>query len=273
MKNSIYLFFILFSCSEPMDFVVFKEQILEGTPCIGSKNYDVLNGIPFVNNNTYGNKPYGCLFVNKGNNYPVFDGEESARFEVKTNDCGGGEMWSDCVVDASGYTRSRSEIREEWTDPIQFFNKTISYTVNVFIPRQEKFKPAKDALVVLTQVHYNNDGVTGALCYLVMEENNTLVVRTHRDFTWVGLNDYKITDKPFDRWIKLKYNVKVSDKEDGYIEVYADDKFLFKEDRPTVQSVRAFIDLKFGIYNTFNKVRPPEWNQVIFFDGVTKSVK
>ena len=141
---------------------------------------------------------------------------------------------------------------------------------------QNNFKPTKDGLLVLSQVHWDGgDGTVGSLTYLVMEQNSNLLIRTHKDFTWVGLHDYTITNTPYDKWINIRYEVKVSNKSDGYIKVYVNDNLLFIENRPTVSNpTKCSIQMKLGIYNTFinNNLPTQYYDQVLYVDGVSKKI-
>jgi hypothetical protein len=282
MKNVILISLIfLFSCEkeielkEPIDDstvgIQSEPPILKGYRCADTLNYDVFNGIRFVDNNTYGNKPYGSLIVNKNDGFRVFDGSESSRFEVKTGDCGGGGGYDDCSTN-----RSRSEIREDWVNPLTVYGKIITYTENVYIPKQKNFKPTKDGLLVLSQVHWDGgDGTVGSLTYLVMGGNDNLLVRTHKDFSWIGLNDYTISTNPYDKWFTIKYEIKVSNKVDGYLKVFVNNNLLFVENRPTVTNMdKCSIQLKLGIYNTFvnNNLPTQNYGQILYIDGVSKTV-
>jgi hypothetical protein len=282
MKKIIVFIIFLYSCKKdvileksptPSVDVLnkFISSIVKGYPCADTTNYDVFNGIRFVNNNTYGNKPYGALIVNKNDGYPIYDGNESSRFELRLGDCGGGIGYEDCATN-----RSRSEIREDWVNPSTVLGKTITYTENVFIPSQNNFKPTKDGLLVLSQVHWDGgDGTVGSLTYLVMEQNNTLLIRTHRGFSWDWNRNYTITTSPYDKWINIKYEIKVSNNSDGYIKVFVDGKLLFIESRPTVNNpTTCSVQLKLGIYNTFinNNLPTQYYNQIIYIDGVSKTI-
>lgn len=233
-------------------------------------NYDVFGGILFKPTNTYGLKPYGCLIVNKSNNYPVYDGLESVRFEVRNGDCSWNDNFNDCSTDRSRYEIQEKDLLQECN------NKVITYKTNVYIPTQKRFKPKGGNLMVLTQVNYNDLGgsIFGALTYLVMEDNNRLLIRTHKGFSWDWNQNYTITTSPYDKWYNIRYEIKVSDKNDGYIKVFVDDVLLFTEDRPTIPTNTGILSLKFGIYNSFksNATEPYE-TQVIYIDGISKLVK
>lgn len=269
--KKIVLILLLFGCTKP-DIIApkqpdnqFVSQEVVGTPIDNISDSDVLGGILFENVNKYNNKPYGGLIVSKSNGYPVYDGDKSARFEIRDGDCGWNDNFSDCATD-----RSRSEFFESNRQASS--GKTITYTENVFIPSQSKFKPNGGNLLVLTQVNFaDSANAFGALTYLVMENNNRLLIRTHREFTWEKLNDYTITSSPYDKWINIKYVIKASDSNDGEIKVYVDDKLLFTETRPTLITKSGAILMKFGIYNSFKSRATESFStQVVYFDGISK---
>ena len=248
-----------------------KQIFKEPSPTVGINfvrvnNQDVLNGLIFDNVNTDGNKSYGSLIVSKTNGYPVFDGNESARFEVRNGDCGWNSGFSDCATN-----RMRSEMYE--FNPQSEIGKIISFTENIYIPAQSKFRPAGDNLMVLTQINYSDTvNAFGALAYLVMENNNTLLIRTHKNFTWDWNKNYTITTNPYDKWITIKYQIKVSDKSDGEIAVFIDGNLLFSEFRPTLITKSGRVYMKFGIYNSFiDRATEPYQTQIMYFDGIRKN--
>jgi len=261
--------FLLASCSEDEDDIQYVEpKSLIGTISTNVVDYDALGGIVFENVNQYNNKPYGTLIVDKLNGYPVFDGNKSTRFEVRDGDCGWSDNFSDCDTD-----RSRSEIFEKNTS--SKIGKTITYTESVFIPKQPNFRPkGNDNLLVLSQInHSDTNNVFGALTYLVMENNNELLIRTHKDFTWNKNKDYTITKSPYNKWITIRYEIKVSDGDDGKLSVYVDDKLLFVENRSTIVTRSGIVFMKFGIYNAFRSSAKEDYStQIAYFDGIIKKV-
>jgi hypothetical protein len=281
MKKIIVLLIVFSSCKK--DVILEKlptplvevsnntiSNVVKGYPCADTTNYDVFNGVRFVNTNTYGNKPYGALIVNKNDGYPIYDGNESSRFEVRDGDCGWNDGFSDCQTD-----RSRSEIYGKDFENY-CLNKVVTYIVHVYIPNQSKFRPLGSSnLLVMNQINYSDSSgkVFGALAYLVMEQNNNLIIRTHKDFTWIGLHDYTITNTPFDKWVTLKYEIKMSNNEDGYIKVFVNENLLVYENRPTIPSKTGLINLKLGIYNSFRSFAKESYNtQIIYIDGVSKKI-
>lgn len=265
MKKLI-LILLLFGCKKSEVLLPNQEpKDVIGTTSTNVINQDALGGIVFENVNKYNNKSYGSLIVNKSNGYPVYDGNESVRFEVRNGDCGWNDQFSDCATD-----RSRSELFESL--PQTEYGKVISYTERIYIPNQTNFKPTgNNNLLVLTQVNFSDTLNTfGALTYLVMGNNNTLLIRTHKEFSWIGLNDYVITTTPFDKWITIRYDIKVSKDNDGEIKVYINDKLLFIENRPTVITKSGKVLMKFGIYNSFRGGLNYS-TQVVYFDGLKKN--
>jgi len=274
MKKLVLILF-LFGCTKPdilpqEEITKFVEnQEVVGSPSTNVFDIDALGGLLFDNVNKFNNKPYGTLIVNKSNGHPVFDGEKSTRFEVRSGDCGWIETFSDCATD-----RSRSELTE--LNATVETGKTVSYTERVYIPSQTRFKPQGGNLLVLTQIRVNDttQSTISALAYLVMENNNTLLIRTHRQFTWDWNKNYTITNTPYDKWIKIKYEVVASEKSDGYIRVYVEDKLLFEENRQTLVTKDSNLFFKFGIYNSFMKDAKESFGtQVVYFDGLEKKIK
>jgi hypothetical protein len=271
MKKIILILIVFTSCKkdEILEKLPTPSNIVKGYTCVDTTNYDVFSGIKFLNVNTYGNKSYGALIVNKNDGYPVFDGNESSRFELRNGDCGWNDGFSDCQTD-----RSRSEIYANDFENYRV-DKIVTYVTHVYIPKQPKFKPlGPNNLLVMNQINYlDSSGKSfGALAYLVMGNNDVLLIRTHKEFTWIGLHDYIITNTPYDKWITLKYEIKMSDKDDGYIKVYANENLLVYENRPTIPSKTGVLNLKFGIYNSLkSSAIEPYTTQIIYIDGVSKT--
>lgn len=274
MKNLILvLLLFLFSCNKEeivpniQVTTLNEKQEVVGTPTVNVIDNDALGGIVFDNINKYNNKPYGSLVVTKSNGHPVFDGDRSARFEVRDGDCGWNDGFSDCTTD-----RSRSELFETSNESI--IGKTISYTERIYIPEQIRFRPKGDNLLVLTQVNYSDTlNAFGALTYLVMENNNTLLIRTHKNFTWDWNKNYTITTSPYNKWIAIRYEIKTSTENDGEIKVFVDGILLFTETRPTLITKSGKVFMKFGIYNSFKSRAIENFStQVVYFDGLEKKI-
>ena len=66
------------------------QVIAESLPCDNIINKDALAGIVFETLEPAGQikHEYGCRIVNSHEGYPVYDGSQSVRFEVRPDDCG-----------------------------------------------------------------------------------------------------------------------------------------------------------------------------------------
>lgn len=237
---------------------------LKGKSCAVSVNTDVLGGLNFVTSMPINAKDYGCLIVDKADSHPVWDGNESARFEVRPGDCSADSGFNDCTND-----RSRHEIREIST--VHTDGSTYVYTTRIYIPTQTRFKPPNSALF-LTQINFVDEPTYGTLVYLLMAENNNLMLRTHQGFTWNVLRDYPVSTSPYDKWIKLSYEIRASSGAEGRIKVFADDVLVVDETRPTLPTATAQIRLKLGIYNAFKSwATLPFETQYMYFDGISRT--
>ena len=63
--------------------------------CDSSTTEDVFRGVSFKTALELGTKDYGCALVSKADGFPVFDGTQSARFEVRPGDCSASSGWDD----------------------------------------------------------------------------------------------------------------------------------------------------------------------------------
>jgi len=264
-------------------------RFFQSDNCLNGDN-DVFNGLQWKTVNELGNKPYNCLVVNKLDGHPVFDGEESARFELRpeSGDCGYTEGgFSDCDTN-----RSRHEIYEKWTaEGADIKDKIITYEYSMYIPKVEYFSPTSSEngkpFTVLSQVFSQSEGenqLTGdgnssqcdakALNYFVMNGNQFQYL-THRPFTWLQNERIIISDNPFDIWFKIKIEIYSTTSDEGYIKLFVND-VLINEDlnRPTICSTEnQNITLKLGIYNSYIEYKTkPFMKQVVYYDNVRKTI-
>ena len=241
--------------------------VLAGTSCATRTNTDVLGGLQFQTSHRINARDYGCLIVRKEDGHPVFDGAESARFEVRDGDCSAAASFDDCTQD-----RSRHEINETTLVPSD--GKTLEYTAHVFIPKQPRLKPRGRNTLFLTQINIVDGDDYGTLAYLEVAENGDLLVRTDKGFSFEIEKQYLVAANPLGRWIKLTWEIRSSTGPDGYLKVYVDDVLKVSESRPTLPSATATIRFKFGIYNVFrSRALEPYGNQVVYFDGISKAVR
>lgn len=238
-----------------------------GTSCVDYLNSDVFNNLPLGTTHPINAKSYGCLIVNKNENFPTYDGSQSSRFEVRNGDCSGNTGFNDCIND-----RSRHEINE--TSLTNLLGKTVVYQTYLYIPSQKRFRPAGNNLLVLSQVNFSDNINFGALSYIVMGENNNLFVQTHKGFTWEPNKQVSISNTPYDKWFSIRYETKLSSGSDGNFKVYVNDHLLINEDRATLPTNNSYLGLRLGIYNSFKSAAKEAYDtQVLYIDGVSKTVK
>lgn len=231
-------------------------------------NQDVLGGLTFQNAHRINAPSHACTIVRAEAGHPVHGGAESARFEVRRGDCSASVSFDDCTND-----RSRSEINETTVEPTN--GKTLVYTTHLFIPAVKRIKPLGKNTLFFTQINFVDDfGLYGTLAYLEVGEDGGLLVRTDKGFTFDIQAKYPVLSNPYDRWIKLTWEIKSSVGPDGYIKVYVNDVLKVSESRPTLPHVTATNRLKFGIYNVFMvRALEPYFTQVVYFDSVSKIVR
>ena len=101
-------------------------------------NTDVFGNLAFWVSSVIGSKSWSCLIVNKSDGQPVFDGNQSVRFEIRPGDCTAPNYTSisDCVND-----RSRSEINtddQNNSHPQPTQGQIITYEYYVYIPANNR---------------------------------------------------------------------------------------------------------------------------------------
>ena len=237
-------------------------------------NTDVFGNLAFWVSSVIGSKSWSCLIVNKSDGQPVFDGNQSVRFEVRPGDCTAPNYGStsDCVND-----RSRSEINNadmnSGVHPPSTQGQIITYEYRVYIPTQPLIRPAgSSVLMVLTQLR--NTHTSDALAYLCVDAAGGLYLQTHEGFSWLPLQKVTIDTKPQDKWIKMKYVVKSTSASDGYVKIYVNDALVINETRATLPDADQTQMLKIGIYNSFLSAAAQPWQtQVVYFDGISTTVQ
>ena len=237
------------------------------TSCVDNLNADVFGNLPVGTTHPINAKSYGCLIVNKNENFPIFNGSQASRFEVRNGDCSGNSGFNDCTND-----RSRHEINE--INLTNLIGKTVVYQTYLYIPTQKRFRPAGNNLLVLSQVNFSDNINFGALSYIVMGENNNLFIQTHKGFTWEPNKQVTITNSPYDKWISIRYETKLSSGIDGNFKVYVNDQLLINEERATLPNDNSYLGLRLGIYNSFiSSAKEPYDTQVLYVDGVSRVIK
>jgi len=235
-------------------------------------NADVFGNLNFWVSSVIGSKPWSCLIVNKSDGQPVFDGNQSVRFEIRPGDCTAPDYTaiSDCVND-----RSRSEIKtinSKTGNPSSTQGQIITYEYRVYIPSQPLIKPSGNAvLTVLSQLR--NSSTSDALAYLAVDTNGSLYLQTHAGFSFTASQKVNIDSNAFNKWIKLKYVVKSTAASDGYVQIYVNDSLVINETRATLPDSNKTQMLIIGIYNSYLSAATQPWQtQVVYFDGISTSV-
>lgn len=238
-----------------------------GTNCSEVNDADVFGAMRFETSQPIRAKPWGCLIVDATNNQPVFDGQRSARFEVRPGDCSASSNWDDCTND-----RSRHEINETGISATQ--GQVIAWEERIFVPSQTRFRPNGGNIMFLTQINYRDDFNYGSLVSLEIAENGDFLIRTHSGFNSTILAKVPAAQNPVDRWVPMKFEVKSTTVSDGYIKVWADGKLVVNQTRATLPTESAVNWLKVGIYNAFlSQAKEPYDTQIVYFDSFKKSIQ
>ena len=250
-----------------------------GTPCLTSTtSTDVFGNTNYRVSQAIKASTWGCLLVNKSDGQPVFDGNQSVRFEIRPGDCNASNSYDDCVNN-----RSRWELMSNGTQDKSTQGQIITYQYYVYIPTQPLIRPATRAgvhgndtvMTCLTQLNWFSR--TGAdhsiLTGLYVDEVGGLFVRTSTDFAYNGGAQVTIDSNPYDKWIKMTYVIKSTTAADGYIKIYANDKLITNETRATLPDLNSTTLLKIGIYNGSLSFSAQPWQtQVVYFDGISTTV-
>ena len=73
-----------------------------GTSCLSSSSStDVFGNTNYRVSHAIKASTWGCMLVNKSDGQPVFDGNQSVRFEIRPGDCNASNSFDDCVNDRS----------------------------------------------------------------------------------------------------------------------------------------------------------------------------
>ena len=237
--------------------------------CENTPNADVFNGITFFTVHYINAKPWGCNIVSGTDKHPVFSQKETVRIEVRPGDCSGNTGFNDCIND-----RSRHEIEENVYDSTN--GKTIIYSEKMFIPSQPGFLPEGSngyPLLVLNQITATDSSNFNVLLYLQMGKGNKLQIRLHKNLNFSSIQEYLVSDAPFDKWFNIKYVLKSSSNSDGNIKVFVDENLIVDYSGFTIPSASGKNSFRVGIYNSgLSYVTQPFINQIIYFDSIEKSI-
>lgn len=238
-----------------------------GSTCVGVSAPDVFGSMVFETAQPINAKSWGCLLVESADKQAVFDGHQSARFEVRPGDCSANSGFNDCVND-----RSRHEINESGIGPTQ--GQIITWEERIFIPSQPRFRPKGGNIMFLSQINFIDSANYGTVAYIEVAQDGSLMIRTHVGMTFNILNQYVVHRNPVDKWVKFKFEVKSTAQPDGYLKVYVDDQLVVDETRQTLPTPTSVNWLKMGIYNAFKSQATEAYDtQIVYYDGLSKVVK
>jgi Polysaccharide lyase len=253
-----------------------------GTPCLTStKSTDVFGSTNYTVFQTINASTWGCLLVNKSDGQPVFDGNQSLRFEVRPGDCNANSGWDDCIND-----RSRWELQSYDLKGASTQGKIITYQYYVYVPYQPQILPPtradvrdRTAQTLLSQLNWYSRTDTNAatshsiMAGLYVNDSGGFYVLTNKDFGYTPNQKILIDTDPYDKWIKMTYVVKSTTAADGYIKIYANDKLVVDETRATLPNTDCTTVIRVGFYNSFLSVTSLAWQtQVAYYDGISTTV-
>jgi hypothetical protein len=259
-----------FTGSIPLD------KSLVGTPCHSLemkekiKNTDVFGSTEFYPVHMLGEKSYACQIVSKSDGFPVYSGNQSLRFELRAGDCSANwrNVTNDCAND-----RSRSEV-EDKSATYSSINKIITYEYMMFIPSQINFKPPRASLTVSQILMFTPNNYVG-LAQLLIDDNKNLLLALTTDFQWTRTPEEPVLvfEKPFDQWIKIRFDIKTTTSPNGYVRLTVNDKFIHEQVRQTSAEEELDITLRLGLYNTGISRFKSEWpTQIIYYDEVVRKI-
>jgi hypothetical protein len=251
------------------------ETTLVGTSCQsyglkGSiKNADIFGATDFYSVHQIGEKSYACQIVNKSDGFPVYSGNQSLRFELRAGDCSAntGNDFNDCPND-----RSRTEVADRKSST-SYIDKVITYEYMMYIPSQINFKPPRSSLTVSQVLMFTPNNYVG-LAQLIIDDNSNLILGLTTDFQWTRPPvDPFVMEKPFDQWIKIKFDIKTTISPNGYVRLTVNDKFIHEQVRQTSAEDDLTLRLRLGLYNTGISRYKSEWpTQIIYYDEVVRTI-
>jgi hypothetical protein len=144
----------------------------------------------------------------------------------------------------------------------------------MFIPSQINFKPPGTSLTVSQVLMFTPNNYVG-LAQLIIDDNSNLILALTTDFQWTRPPvDPFVMEKPFDQWIKIKFEIKTTTSLNGYVRLTVNDKFIHEQVRQTSAEEDLDLTLRLGMYNTGISRFKSEWpTQIIYYDEVVKTTK
>jgi hypothetical protein len=218
----------------------------------------------------------GCLVVSKKDGHPTLSDGKSIRISVKPGFCSSDSGWDDCKND-----RSRSEFYDSEGIKSQLSG---TYEYSIFIPSNvnllqngRTFRSKGNTLFLGQLNTVTSSGHYSSPIMVKWFPHRGLGFQIHDNFNWnvsktvyshLGLEEQK------DRWIGIKFNIDVYENEKGMLEIFVDNKKVFRRDNiPTIKK-GGKVTLKLGIYNYLvSLMKEPRSEQYVYFDNIKKTIR
>jgi len=213
------------------------------TDCVENQSADVIEGLELL----YLNETpqlWGCNITDDPTQNPTYSGDSALRFELRPNDCSihiGG--YNDCEND-----RNRIELYEPYPGEPDV-GKVVVYGHKFFLPKQD-FYPEGLPITIFSQISSDNEVTWLPLIYLHTDDGKNLKIRIHDDWTFTG-KDYTITNKLFDTWHDIRYELTGGLSESNSVKVFLNDELVVDVNRATFEDDSGFFGIKLGIYQAF----------------------
>ena len=211
-------------------------------------------------------KDYGAEIVSKSDGYPVRSGQKSLRFEIRGGDCqNNSKGWNDCEL-----KRERHELHGK-----KLFRKgEWWYAWSIFFPKD--FKEVAPVRVYMGQFHskdkeYGDERNPPWMFFNTSRENLGGYWINNMVRVPAGHSTQLLTrEEAYGKWNDILINVKWTDKEDGFMKIWVNEKIKLDYTGPTKR--KGAVYFKFGIYRVriFDKSTP---TQIVFFDEIRTGKK
>ena len=185
-------------------------------------------------------KSHGVQIVDKKDGHPVRAGNKSLRFELRDGDCNDPPppAWNDCKTDRERFELSADDIYsgEEWW-----------YAWSIFIPKD--FINISPAILDLGQFHLEPTP-EGDPCCNLMFKNSRGGYHLENPINNFEGQQLLTHSEMVGRWNDILINFKLSNKKNGFIKVWLNDKLVYAYTGPTMTKNTEFAYNKFGIYRS-----------------------
>ena len=146
----------------------------------------------------------------------------------------------------------------------------------MYIPEQSKFKPTGSAHLFVSQLLTMSTDNTNyfGLAQILISRDNKLAIRPLKQFSFISEGDIPVINNPYNQWINIRYEVKTSMNNDGYMRIKVNGNSVVNTTGQNVLDKSGRVMMRLGLYNGFKSTATePYATQVIYYDSVTKSIK